>query len=157
KIENEIRQIKADIISAIRSKADAETVQNMQTQLDHLDRKLAERIVTGGGTTQKSLTELLKEDEGFARLSRDRRGSAVITLTGEHALLEQKTTILDSGVGAATTGVLPLDRESGITAEARQALRLRNLLTVRPTTQAYIDYVKVGTPMAPASIQIEGN
>jgi hypothetical protein len=41
----------------------------------------------------------------------------------------------------------------GITAEARQTLRLRNLLVSRPTSLQVIDFVKVSSPMTKASPQ----
>jgi HK97 family phage major capsid protein len=42
-------------------------------------------------------------------------------------------------------------------AEARQQLRLRDLLTARPTSLQYIDFVKVSSPMTVASMQVEGS
>ena len=54
-------------------------------------------------------------------------------------------------VGAMTTGVLQIDRIPGITPEARQVLKVRNVLAARPTTMAVVDFVKVTSPMAIAS------
>ena len=70
---------------------------------------------------------------------------------------DRKTTITSSAVGVATTGVLQIDRIPGITLEARQTLTVRDLLSARPTTMQVVDFVKVNTPMANASPQVEGS
>ena len=61
---------------------------------------------------------------------------------------QRKTTLTASGQGFQTTGVMPIDRISGITPEARQSLTVRDALTARPTTMAVVDFVKVTTPMS---------
>lgn len=87
---------------------------------------------------------------------RDRKGTCVITLDGKQMqALERKTTIDSSAVGVATSGVLQIERIPGIVPEARQVLRIRDLLTSRPTTMQVVDFVKVNSPMTTASPQIE--
>ena len=46
-------------------------------------------------------------------------------------------------VGTATTGVLQIDRIPGITVEARQVLKVRDLFSQRPTTMQVVDFIKV--------------
>jgi HK97 family phage major capsid protein len=123
----------------------------MQTQLDAQDRNFATKIF--GDTPPQPFVEKLKAHEGFQRLLHDRRGSAILTLTGKDAsdFLSRKTTLTEIGQGFQTTGVMPIDRDTGITAEARQTLTVRDALTSRPTTMAVVDFVKVTTPMGLAS------
>jgi HK97 family phage major capsid protein len=127
-------------------------VENIQKQIDALDLKLAEKAV---GTPDKSLADELKENEDIARLLRNRKGSAAITLKARD--FATKTTISGTAVGAQTTGVLQIDRIPGITEEARQALTIRDVLYARPTQLALVDFVKVGTKPSAGSMTAEGN
>jgi HK97 family phage major capsid protein len=60
-------------------------------------------------------------------------------------------------VGASTSGVLTIDRQAAITPEARQTLRLRDLLTSRNTNSAIVDFVRVSSPNSIASPVAEGS
>lgn len=128
----------------------------LQTQVDAIDTQDRTRH-TGGG--EKSLVEMLRDNEDVARLVRDRKGAAVITFSGADysGFLSRKTNITSTAVGAMTSGVLQIDRTPGITQEARQALKVRNVLTARPTTMQVVDFVKVATPMGIASPQTEAS
>jgi len=133
-------------------------VESLQKQYDALDVKLADKIaqdVPAGGTLEKTI----KESESMQRLMKDRRGSAVIQLKGKDIdeLMGRKTTITSGAVGLSTTGVLQIDRIPGITMEARQVLKVRDLLTSRPTAMQVVDFVKVTTPMAIASPVVEAS
>jgi HK97 family phage major capsid protein len=130
----------------------------LQAQTDAIDTR------TQGGhianyTAPPAMVEKLKEHEGFQRLLHDRRGSAILTLTGKDAesILQRKTTITATGLGFQTTGVLPIERDPGITAEARQSLTVRDALTARPTEAAVIDYVRVSQALGIASPQVEAS
>lgn len=140
----------------------------LQVQVDALDVKLAQKHIAeqGQGST---LIKTFQEDEGIAKLLRDRKGHVVVTIKGKDMadLLDRKTIISDvvsgsSGsdtlnpVGVSTSGVLQIDRTPGIVAEARQTLRIRDLLSSRPTTMQVVDFVKVSSPMAIASPVAEG-
>ena len=129
----------------------------LQAQADAIDVKLAER--KAADVPQPGVLEVLQANDSVNRLMKDRSGRAVITLEGKHVreLLGRKTTITSSAVGVATTGVLQIDRIPGITLEARQTLTVRDLLSARPTTMQVVDFVKVNTPMANASPQVEGS
>lgn len=105
----------------------------------------------------KSLRDTLRESESLSKLFRDKSGSAVFELTGRARAEFDKKTILESGVGAQTTGVMPIHRIPGVVPEARQVLSIRDLLPQRPTTQLVIDFAKVDAPMAIASPQTEGS
>lgn len=144
------------------------SVEKLQAQVDAIDVKLAAKHTTEqaqGSTLVKSF----QEDEGVLRLLKDRKGHAVVTIKGRDMaeLMQRKTVISDiiSGsngsdtlnpVGASTSGVLQIDRISGIVAEARQVLKLRDLLSSRPTTAQIVDFVKVTSPLAIASPVAEG-
>ena len=157
-----LAELKQGLAEAIEKKASIETVTRMQTQLDALDVKLAERHVSG--LPAKSLVDTLRENESVSRILRDKKGRAYVDLDEKQigALMGRKSVItaIASGsngedtlnpVGLQATGVLPIYRIPGITAEARQVLKIRDVLAARPTTMAVVDFVKVTTPMSIAS------
>lgn len=127
------------------------TIQELVKRMDEIEVKAAKPI---GGTSEKSLEETLKENEDVQRILRNRKGSCVFTVKGAQLdeLLGRKTVITSDAVGSMTSGVLPVDRTAGIVAEARRRLRIRQLLTARPTSMQVIDFVKVNSPLvAPES------
>jgi HK97 family phage major capsid protein len=131
----------------------------LQSQVDAIDSRYSDNLSTGGGS-RKSLKNMLESNEDFLRLVRDRKGRACLNLEGDdvvHALMERKTTITSPIVGYQTTGVLQIERIGGITPEARPVLKIRDVLPSRPTVLQVIDYVKVTTPMGPASPQVEAS
>ena len=140
----------------------AETKTNftsLQSQLDAIDQKLVDNYRLNP-VAQKSIVEVLKENEDVSRLIRDKKGRSVIfTLSGDQVsdLMGQKTTITTGGAGygLAAPGVVNIERLPGIVVEARRRLRIRQLLNARPTTSPLIYYVKVLTPLAEASPQAE--
>jgi HK97 family phage major capsid protein len=133
----------------------------LQKQCDAIDVNLARQGgAYSGGSFRKSTAALLEENDSFKQLMRDKRGKGVLVLEGKDAegFFEQKTTITSGAggtVGAATSGVLQVGRLPGITTEARQQLTIRDLLVATPTTFQVVDFVKVNTPMAIASPQVE--
>jgi HK97 family phage major capsid protein len=135
----------------LKTKIDA-----LQKQTDAIDAKLAAH--QPGAPEEDSFEEQMKNDPSVQRLLKDKRGNAVINFTGKtaRALFERKTTITTGAVGFATTGVLPIGRLPEITAEARQQLTIRDLLTASPTTFQVLDFVKVLAPMTIASPVPEG-
>lgn len=141
------------VLEETKTKLDA-----IQKQVDAIDVKLAEKHTQG--EPQETVLDVLKKDEGICRLygSSNKRGTASFVLKGRLAdTMERKTTISMSAVGFSTSGVLPFDRTPGIVTEARQQLRLRNMLTSRPTQLPLIDFVKVNAPMTRASPQTEAS
>lgn len=123
----------------------------IQRQVDAIDTATKQRHVQDILTTP--LVEQLKASDQFARLLHDRRGRAILTLSGKDAksFLQTKTTLTASAQGFAAPGVMPSERIPGIVPEARQTLFVRNVLTARPTTNALVDFVRVTTPNTIAS------
>lgn len=131
---------------------------DMQKQMDAMDKKANERIVAE--PEGKSFMDAMKEEESLQRLMKSKSGQAHIRLEGKQAtdILERKTTITTSaGTGYATAGVLTIEKVPGITMEARQTLRVRDVLPARPTQAGVIFFVKVNAPMVIASPVAEGN
>ena len=131
-------------------------IEALQKQTDAMDAKLANAAL-GVSEEKDQFEETLKNDESVQRLLKDKRGNAIINFTGKTArsLFERKTTITTGAVGFATTGVLPIGRLDGITAEPRQQLTIRDLLSASPTTFQVIDFVKVLQAMTIASPVVE--
>ena len=148
----EQQKLNGTITEELKGKIDA-----LQRQVDAIDVKLAERHAASA--PDEPLIETLKKDEGLQRFMRDRSGNHVLHLDGKQVrqIWERKTTVSETAVGAATTGVMPIERIPGIVPEARQALRIRDLLTARPTLQLLVDFVKVNAPPAIGSPQTEGS
>jgi len=135
----------------------------LQTQIDAIDVKLAQKHLADANAGP-TLVKTIQENESVQRLLKDRSGKAVIQIKGREVaeLMDRKSIIsgITSGsaggdalnpVGAATSGVLQIDRIPGITPEARQVLRIRDLFSARPTTMQVVDFVKVSNPLAIAS------
>jgi HK97 family phage major capsid protein len=166
------------LATEIKSAVDAMRVNNdevktkmagMQTQLDAIDRTTKSLPTFGFTGGPSALYKTFDESEDVQRLVRDRPGKAVLHIKGDAFREMQRKTVLtetvsgsigsDTGVaaGLATTGVLPIDRMSGITTEARQQLKIRDVLSAAPTENAIVDFVKVLTPMSIASPVPEGS
>ncbi len=137
----------------------------IQTQLDALDVKLADKHTAE--TPEKGLVDELKENEDVARLMKNKKGHAVIILKGNNAArlwdhnmarVDEQKTILRSALGYVTPGVIDADRMPGIVLEARRKLRVRDVLTARPTTLPIVYWAKVNSPLVSASpmMQNEG-
>lgn len=127
-------------------------VNALQKQADAIEQKIADKN-SGGGDVVVPLETQLRENEGVARLMKDRRGIATFTIEGKamQRLMQTKTTITSAGVGWQTTGVLQIERIPGITIEPRPVLKVRDLFPARPTALQVIDFVRVTTPMGIAS------
>jgi HK97 family phage major capsid protein len=137
-----------------------ESITKLQSQVDAIDTKLATRHLQEP-VTGSALKTAVTEDESMQRLLRNRKGHASFTLKGNAMveLMGYKTVISATGsgsdgedtlnpVGVATTGVLQIQRTPGITPEARQVLKIRDVLSASPTTMAVVDFVKVSSPMS---------
>ena len=130
---------------------------SLQRQVDAIDMRLQGPY--GSDLGPPTFAEMLKANESFQRLLHDRRGSAILTLTGKDAahMLERKTTVTATAAGFQSTGVLTIDRTPGIVPEARQVLSVRDVLAQRPTSMAVVDFVKVSSAMGIASPQVEAS
>jgi HK97 family phage major capsid protein len=150
-----ISEVLDGIKGSVESVVEAQRMQ--QQQIDAIDVATQHKHI--GESQAPAFEEKLKSNEGFQRLLHDRRGRAILTLTGKDAadMLQRKTTLTATGQGFQTTGVMPIERIPGITPEARQVLTVRDALTARPTTMAVVDFVKVTTPMGVASPVVEAS
>lgn len=151
-IKRQYGELSAEFQTAI-GKLDA-----IQKQADAIDIKMAER--NAQADPGKSGMQELEENEELKRWCHDKPvRELVITLNAKQqsALLERKTAIDTAAVGLSTSGVLPIDRTPGIVREARQTLRVRNVLTSRPTSLSLIDFVKVNSAPTRGSIQTESS
>jgi HK97 family phage major capsid protein len=152
-------------VSAIKAAQDEyrTNFNQLQAQADAIEVKLAGRLVYDAAN-ESSLERTVKENESIHRLLRDGRGKAVVLLKGNDVrdLMSRKSIIsgVASGsaggdalnpVGVATSGVLQIDRIPGITPEARQTLKVRDVLFKAPTSMQVIDFVKVSNPLSIAS------
>ena len=151
------------------TKETSEQLQKMQDQVDKLDQKLASNLFTDSAT--KPWQEEFTASEDLNRMFQAKRGHARIELNQKQvdllfnqktkfpglekkvdgANVELKTTITNAAVGYATSGVLQIDRQAGITREARETLQVRDLFQVKPTTMPYVDWIKIASPMSIAS------
>lgn len=143
-----------------RGVVDGETkkaIKDLQTQMDAIDKKITDRTVAS--TSGKSFFDVMKEDATVKQLLERKSGQAHFTLEGKEFtdLLEGKTTITTTAAGYAGPGVLSIERIPGITMEARQTLKVRDVLYSRPTQAGVVFFVKVNAPMAIASPVVEGN
>jgi HK97 family phage major capsid protein len=123
---------------------------DLQRQVDGLDVGNRDRV---GSSLGFDLKDHLESNDSIKALLEHKRGTARFNLKGH----EYKTTISSSAVGASTSGVLQIDRSPGIVPEARQMLRVRDVLAQRPTTLQLVDFVKVNSPLAIGSPQTEAS
>jgi HK97 family phage major capsid protein len=137
------------VLSETKEKFDA-----LQKQVDEIDKKMAE--AHKGASRGASLEEELREDARLQDWIKTKRGTCFVQIKGRHIadLLERKTTIDSAALGSAVSGVLQIDRRAGIVEEARQTLRLRNVLSARPTNLPTVDFVKVNSAPTVASLQL---
>jgi HK97 family phage major capsid protein len=156
-LQQEIKTLSTELKSAVGEHAKTLTgrIDELQKQVDAIDSKAADNVRNSGSFADVELKKILEENDGVSRLLHDRKGSAVITIPAH--VLETKTTVTSAAVGASTSGVLQIDRSGGIVPEARQVLRVRQLLPSRPTSLQIVDFLKVNTPMSNASPQVEGD
>jgi HK97 family phage major capsid protein len=138
--------------AGIEAAAPASKLIALQSQVDAIDVALASKRHLGD-VQAPSLIDQLKSNEGVSRLLHDKNGSCIINFDAKTTatILQTKTTLTETGQGFQTTGVLAIDRIPGITPEARQVLRVRDVLTARPTILPVVDFVKVSTPLGIAS------
>jgi len=128
-----------------------------QKQLDALDEKIQTKNLNE--TAEVPLIDFLKKETDLERVVRaNGAGRAQFVLKGHHAAmaLGMKTTLTSDNVGSTPrqlTGVLQIERDTGITAEARRVLRMRDLLASRPTQAQVIDFVSVASALSDAAIQ----
>jgi HK97 family phage major capsid protein len=128
----------------------------LQVQTDALDLAGQERLVIPGGERQTLANLILDHPEYKARQEAGFRGNAPLHLSFNRSALERKTVISDATVGFGASGVLMPVRLPGVFGMPRQALRLRDLMTVVPqTTGGSFDYALQSIRSNATSPQIE--
>lgn len=154
----EERKTHGSVLEATQKRLDEQQSEfkAMQTQLDAIDKKYADRIVAD--VTTKSFEDIMRDDESVQRIMKTQSGQAHFNIEGRMItdLLQRKTTITTTaGTGYAAAGVLPIERIPEITLEARQMLKVRDVLPARPTQAGVVFFVKVNAPMVIASPVVE--
>ncbi len=113
-------------------------------RLDAIEVKMAKPVdpVEARG----SLAEALKSNRDLEHLiapPRGRRGAARIELKGAAAAaILQSKTLSRAGVGFPTYGVMPAEREAGMTWKVRPQLRMLDVIPSRPTVLGEIFWLK---------------
>ena len=99
-------ELKKSLGEALESKASIEVVNRLQTQVDAIDVKLAQRHTSE--LPGKSLADALKENEGVSRILRDRKGRAYIDLDAQQvgAIMGRKSVISAVTSGSAGSDTL---------------------------------------------------
>ena len=133
-LKRDVTQALANVTTTTELKA---AVVKAQSQLDALDIKVAE----AGSRTQSKLSygidgflAAMKEDRDMQHLLKSHKGRARVEFNEKNMsnFLERKT-VTESGVGFATAGVLPQEREAGVVWAARPTMRMRSVIPVVPT------------------------
>ena len=150
-LDPEMKALFDSLSAGIAAAVPASKFTALQTQVDAINMQISRRHVGEFGNPS-TLVQTIKENESISRLLKDRRGTAVLHLKGsEYAELMDRKSIISattSGsagsdtlapVGSMTTGVLQIDRTPGITPEARQALKVRDVLFARPTSLGVVE------------------
>lgn len=145
KIDEEVR---AQGLAAEETRA---ALAAIKQQIAELDARTAGVI---GSEKAQPVADIMREHDGVRRLVSKDVKSAGLTLTGRNAQdFFARTFTAASSAGFATSGVYQIDRTPGIVLEARPQLRIRDLIPSRPTSLAYVDYVKVNSAIQDASPQ----
>jgi HK97 family phage major capsid protein len=160
-LEKSKAEIEATGRTAQETKSSLEDIRtqlaNLQKQTDAIDKRSQEKTIAMD--PGKSVIESIKENTALQSWCRNQYGVLKIDFDAKQVkeIWQRKTAIMDSVVGLATSGVLPIDRIPGIVREARQTLMLRQALSARPTDKATVDFVYVSTPPGYGSPQTEGS
>lgn len=134
----------------------ATAVKVLIKRLDDIDAKAAR---PSGGSGPPSLLEELKANPDLQHLIQGpRRGAVRFTLSAKSSadLIEGKT-LTRVGVGWPTHGVMPTEREPGISFAPRPQLRMRDVLSSRPTVLGDIYFVSESVRPTKASPQTESS
>lgn len=131
------------------------TMTTMQTQLDAVDAKTQQRHVAA--PEYKSVGSRYIETPEFLQWKEDGfTGRRPIRMSLKSSLFERKTNITETGLGSATSGVLVQQRIPGVVDMPMQALRIRDMMQVRPqSTGNSFDWVYLATQTNAASPQVE--
>ena len=158
-----MKDIKADILKAVGKDsellADLEKkYRQVQLQADAMDLKMNSERFAFGGPEVKSFGQQFTDSEEFAAAIAGKfNAKRPIIATIDNPFGGRKSIITTtSGITAGVSGVTMPMRLPGVTGIAQQALRIRDLMTVRPMTSGNaFDFVQQITRTNAASPQIE--
>lgn len=140
--------------------AGAESAEVKQKLADLVNRmnELDMKLVQLPQREVKTFNQLIQENESVQRLMKDKSGRAVISLKDFDVtqFLDRKTTITSSTVGFPTSGVMPEERGAYVP-EARKKLRVREIISARPTTLGQLSWPKASDTGTKASPVAEAN
>lgn len=128
-------------------------IQEVVRRIDALEVKAA-RPVTDG--PKGGLIEELKANSEIEALMKKGRGSVKFDLSPKSSaeIIERKT-ISSAAIGFPTYGVMPAEREAGITWQPRPKLRMLDVIPSRPTSLGEIYWVTESVRPTKASPQTE--
>jgi len=129
-----------------------ENMRAMNRRIDAVEVRMAKPSTGGpGGYTGKSVADEIFESQGWKSFAETGRGRVAFKIDN----FTTKTAITNTGVGYATTGVVPYARVDGIIPVPMRTWRVRELLRTLPASGAGgVDFVKV-TVGPIASPQVE--
>ncbi len=163
-IQELIAEVKNDVLAKLTGfTGDLDGVKNrfdrLQCQVDAIDAKGVDRSFLDRDIEKPSIGELVTKHADFEAFRaggyRARGGVRIVLPAGA---LELKSNITNTGLGAATSGVLSPTRLDGVVGIAQQSLRMRDVMRVVKVTQgANFDYVRQTTRTNAASPQTEAS
>lgn len=129
-----------------------QAIDELTKRIDNIEADAA-RKAAEGRSASKSWTQEVQESDIMQKFMRGESGRAKIECKS-FDLFESKATFTASGsAGFATSGVYQIDRTGGIVLEARRRVHPQDVLPSRPTSLAYVDFVKVNAAIQEASPQ----
>jgi HK97 family phage major capsid protein len=116
------------------------SITELVKRIDAIEVKAARPV---GEDSAPPLIEELKSQSDLEGLMKKGRGSVRFELSTKstHEIIERKN-ISSAGIGFPTYGVMPAEREAGITWKPRPALRMLDVIPSRPTSLGQIYWVK---------------
>jgi HK97 family phage major capsid protein len=126
-------------------------IELLSKRIDDMDAE-AQRKAAEGKREEKPWTNELKESDAMQRFIRGESGRAKVEVKDLN-VFDRKTFTAASSAGFATSGVYQIDRTPGIVLEARRRVHPQDVLPSRPTSLAFVDFVKVNAAIADASPQ----
>jgi HK97 family phage major capsid protein len=126
-------------------------IELLSKRIDDMDAE-AQRKAAEGKRESKPWTHQLKESDSVQRFLRGESDKAKFEVKYLN-IFDRKDFTAASSAGFATSGVYQIDRTPGIVLEARRRVHPQDIIPSRPTSLAYVDFVKVNAAIADASPQ----
>ena len=126
-------------------------IELLSKRIDDMDAE-AQRKAAEGKRESKPWTHQLKESDSVQRFLRGESDKAKFEVKDLN-IFDRKDFTAASSAGFATSGVYQIDRTPGIVLEARRRVHPQDIIPSRPTSLAYVDFVKVNAAIEDASPQ----